>query len=360
VKIVIFGLSVSSSWGNGHATLWRALLRALVRRKHDVVFFEKDVPYYAAHRDLGSFEGLRLFLYEDWAAIEPRAREEVDHADVAIVTSFCPNSLEATELVIAARVGSRVFYDLDTPVTLERSKAGQDVFYLGPRGLRDFDLVLSFTGGRALAEARELLGARRVEPLYGCVDPDAHRPAAPRDEYAGVLSYLGTYAADRQTAFDTLFAEPARRLPGSRFVLGGAQYPDDASMPANVRRFEHVAPPDHGAFFASSSMTLNITRAAMAKYGHCPSGRLFEAAACGVPILTDYFTGLEQFFEPGQELLVAANCEQAIDALRAPAVDRQRMAERARSRALDEHTAGARIRDFERIVGATATEEGTS
>jgi spore maturation protein CgeB len=337
--------------------LWRGLLRSLLRRRHEVVFFERDVPYYAAHRDLDTVDGLRLVIYDEWASIERRAKDELDWADVAIVTSFCPHAISATELLVGSRVAIRVFYDLDTPVTLEKSKAGERVFYLGPRGLRDFDIVLSFTGGQALVDAREVLGARRVEPLYGCVDPGAHHPAAARDEYAGVLSYLGTYSLDRQASFDALFLEPARRLPLSRFVLGGAQYPDSASLPANVRHFEHVAPPDHGAFFASSSMTLNITRGVMAKYGHCPSGRLFEAAACGVPILSDSFEGLEQFFEPGVEVLLAASSEAAIEALRMSPSDRLRVAERARARVLAEHTADARIREFERIVGSMVPED---
>jgi spore maturation protein CgeB len=354
VKIVIFGLTVTSSWGNGHATLWRALIRALIRRKHDVGFFEKDVPYYAAHRDHGALDGLRLFLYDEWDSVSQRAREEVDDADVAIVTSFCPHALAATELVVSSRAALRVFYDLDTPVTLEGRKSGIGVSYLGTRGLRDFDLVLSFTGGRALSEARDMLGAKRVEPLYGCVDPDVHRPVPARDEYAGLLSYLGTYSADRQESVETLFLGPARRMPGARFVLGGAQYPDDATLPANVRHFDHVAPPDHGAFFASSAMTLNITRGAMAKYGHCPSGRLFEAAACGVPILSDYFEGIDHFLEPGKELLLARSTEDVLESLRVSHGELVHMAARARERVLNEHSADVRVRDFERVVGAKA------
>jgi spore maturation protein CgeB len=354
VRIVVFGLSVSSSWGNGHATLWRGLLGALARRRHEVVFFEKDVPYYAAHRDLTDLGWLRLVLYGDWRSVERRARVEVTGADVAIVTSFCPDAVEATELVISSRA-LRVFYDLDTPVTLAKSKAGERVFYLGPRALQDFDLVLSFTGGRALLEMRELLGARHVEPLYGSVDPQAHHPAPSRDHYRSLLSYLGTYSSDRQKALDAFFFEPARRLSAHRFVLGGALYPAEHSVPSNVHRFEHVAPPEHAVFFGSSSVTLNLTRGVMAQYGHCPSGRLFEASACGTPILTDYFEGLETFFEPGRELLVAETTEQVLDALSRSPRDLRLIGERARTRVLQDHTADARAQDFERIVDFART-----
>ncbi|MGE3177167.1 MAG: glycosyltransferase, partial [Vicinamibacterales bacterium] len=292
MKLVVFGLTISSSWGNGHATLWRGLCRALARRGHHVVFFERDVPYYAAHRDLTAWPSGELILYADWEAVSGVARRHLADADAAVVTSYCPDGPAASTLVCAAARPFKIFYDLDTPVTLEQLRAGTRVSYLPDEGLGAFDLVLSYTGGPALAELEWRLGARRVAPLYGHVDPEVHRPPVPAPPIVGDLSYLGTYAADRQAALDALFVEPARRAPHRRFVLGGAQYPDGFPWRANIWFVGHVAPGGHPAFFGSGRLTLNVTRHAMRSMGFCPSGRLFEAAACGVPIVSDDWAGL--------------------------------------------------------------------
>jgi spore maturation protein CgeB len=263
-----------------------------------------------------------------------------------MVTSYCPHGIDATELVLGAR-GVRVFYDLDTPVTLSRLRAGQSTTYVGPRGLGDFDLVLSYTGGAALDILREELGARRVAPLYGHVDPDIHRPVEPTEAFRSDLCYLGTYAVDRQAALETLFVEPARRRPERRFLIGGAQYPHDFPWAPNIYFVRHLPPPDHPAFFSSSRLALNVTRQAMAEMGWCPSGRLFEAAACGVPILSDWWEGMDDFFSPGQELLVARNTAEALAALDRDDAELARLGRCARARALDCHTAEHRVRDLE-------------
>src|SRR5581483_895864 len=335
MKLVIFGLSISSSWGNGHATLWRGLCRAMVKRGYEVHFFERDMPWYAGHRDLTEIPGGHLHLYSDWDAILAGARRLIDDADVAMVTSYCPDGVPATEAVANSRARVRCFYDLDTPVTLHRLQAGEPVEYIGPRRLRDFDVVLSYTGGRALDDLRLLLGARNVAPLYGSVDPCVHRPAAPRECFRASLSYLGTFATDRQQALETLFIEPARRLPDHRFVMGGAMYPHEFPWTSNIHFVRHLSPEEHAAFYCSSRLTLNVTRAAMAEMGYCPSGRLFEAAACGTPILSDAWEGLDQFFTPGSEILVARNTEDAMA---------------ARELTLAEHTADVRARELETIL----------
>ncbi len=343
MKLVIFGLTLSSSWGNGHATLWRGLIRALVKRGHDVVFFERDVPYYAAHRDLTSLPGAQLVLYSEWDSVLPQARMHSRDADVAMVTSYCPDAVAAADLIQDDAPHARsVFYDLDTPVTLARLEAGQTVEYLPEEGLGGFDLVLSYTGGTALTALREQLGARQVAPLYGHVDPEVHRPAAPDERFNADLSYLGTYAADRQQALSALFIEPARRRPQQRFVLGGSGYPQDFPWSDNIWFVRHVAPPEHPPFFSSSKLTLNVTRRDMACMGFCPSGRLFEAAACGTPVLSDWWEGLDEFFTPGEEILIANNSDEALGALDLGPEDLARVARAARERTLDEHTSAQR------------------
>jgi spore maturation protein CgeB len=346
-KIAIFGLTVSSSWGNGHATIWRALLRSLAAMGHDAVFFERDVPYYSETRDLHRGEGYELVLYRDWPEVLPRAKAVLAEADVAIVTSYCPDAIAAAEL-IATKDVLRVFYDLDTPVTFERLDRGETVEYLPPQGLGGFDLVLSFTGGAALAALEQRLGAKKARPLYGSVDADAHRPVAPLPRYENDLSYLGTYAADRQEGVERLLLGAARALPGRKFVIGGSMYPRDFPWSDNIWFLEHVPPPEHPAFYCSSKLTLNVTRAAMARMGHCPSGRLFEAAACGTPILSDTWPGLDEFFDPGAEILFASTTGEAIDALSLPAAELARIGAQARRRVLSDHTSARRAEQMVR------------
>lgn len=352
MKLVIFGLAISSAWGNGHATLWRGLVRALAAQGHEVVFYERDVPYYAANRDLVAIEPAELVLYADWQTIAARARRDVREADASIVTSFCPDGLVATDLVLDEAQGCRVFYDLDTPVTLSAIRAGKQTSYIGPYGLAGFDLVLSYTGGSALEALRHDLGARRVAPLYGHVDPQVHRPTAPEGGRRFALSYLGTYAADRQPALEAMLVEPARRRPAMTFLIGGAQYPPDFPWTANIFFERHVAPSRHPDFFASARLTLNITRKAMAEMGWCPSGRLFEAAACGVPILSDRWEGLEAFFTPGFDILIATTTDEALAALDHSDEALERIARRARENVLAHHSSAIRARDLTGLIMA--------
>jgi len=343
MKLVVFGLTVSSSWGNGHATLWRGLIRALAGLGWDVVFFELDVPYYAAHRDLVRPTGGELIIYPDWQAVRARAEAEGRDADVAMVTSYCPDGRAACALVTErARVG--VFYDMDTPVTLARLQAGEAVGYLPVEGLGDFDLVLSYTGGGALSALRERLGARRALPLHGHVDPDVHRPVATDLRFVADLSYLGTYAADRQQVLEQLFIQPAEQCTDLRFLLGGAGYPEVFPWRSNIWFARHVAPPEHAAFFCSSRLTLNVTRRDMAAIGWCPSGRLFEAAACGAPVLSDAWEGLDNFYTPGREILTAQETADVVSALSRS--DLAAIGQRARERTLDEHTSHHRAREL--------------
>jgi spore maturation protein CgeB len=342
MKLVVFGLSVSSSWGNGHATLWRGLIRALARLGHQVVFYERDVPYYAEHRDLSSLADGTLRLYPDWNTVADLARRDLQDADAAVITSYCHDGIAAAELVLSSASGLRVFYDLDTPITLERLRRGDRVPYLPEEGLGEFDLVLSYTGGAAVEELKQRLGARRVVPLYGSVDPAVHYPVPQVERFRSDLSYLGTYAEDRQAALLRLFIEPARRRPAMRFLLGGAQYPAAFPWADNIYFVRHLPPAEHSAFYCSSRLTLNVTRAPMADMGYCPSGRLFEAAACGAAVLSDLWPGLEEFFQSGTEILVANTTDDVLAALDLPEKQLAEIGRAARERVLADHTAERR------------------
>lgn len=357
MNIAIFGLTISSSWGNGHATLLRGLFKALTARGHTIVFFERDVPYYAAHRDLVEMPGVELHLYDDWSSVAATAHRVVAESDVAVVTSYCPDGIEATDLVASANVMS-VFYDLDTPVTLEALQNGQQLAYIGPRKLADFDLVLSYTGGEALTALRDQLDARHVAPLFGSVDPDVHHPASAHAAYQADLSYLGTYADDRQQLLDNLFIQVARRSPERRFIVGGSKYPQEFPWQPNIWYVQHVAPSAHASFFCSSLLTLNVTRGAMARMGYCPSGRLFEAAACGVAIVSDEWAGLDTFFEPGVEILVARDTDDVIAAMQLSDAELARIARAGRERVLASHTATHRAIELEHIFNHVGNRAG--
>lgn len=357
MNIVVFGLSVSSSWGNGHATLWRGLVAALTEAGHHVTFFERDVPWYAGHRDLARLpEAARLVLYSDWAAALPEAQAALAAADAAVVTSYCPDGRAACALVLDSRVPCRCFYDLDTPVTLARLGAGEHVDYMPTEGLGAFDLVLSYAGGAALAALRDRLGAVRVAPLYGSVDPARYRAVAPAPQYRADLSYIGTYAEDRQTALERLLIAPARLRPRQRFLIAGAMYPASFPWADNIFFVRHLPPDEHAAFYSSSRLTLNVTRAAMARMGHCPSGRLFEAAACGVPVLSDWWPGLDAFFTPGAEILIARTTSDSLGALDLPQATLAAIGRRARDRALGEHSAARRAAELVALLESAARE----
>jgi spore maturation protein CgeB len=313
------------------------------------------VPYYAGTRDLFEIAGGELILYADWAGIVGTAGDHLADADVAIVTSYCPDGIAATDLVLASPAAYRIFYDLDTPVTLSRVSRGEETGYIGRRGLAGFDLALSFTGGKALTELHTRLGAKHAAPLYGHVDPAVHKPMPPADRFAADLSYLGTYAEDRQAALETFLIEPARRRPDCRFVIAGALYPPEFPWTSNIFFTRHLPPDQHATFFSSSRLTLNITRRDMVEMGWCPSGRLFEAAACGVPIISDWWPGLDDFFEPGRDILLATRTEDTLAALDMPDAELQAIGENARRRVLADHTSERRAEELEELLyGARA------
>lgn len=350
MRLAIFGLTISSSWGNGHATLWRGLCKSLAALGHEFVFFERDVPYYAMARDWPTLppalHDCELVLYADWSSIQRRVRRELRCCDAAIVSSYYPDVESATFEILDAGRPLAVFYDLDTPITLDLLRAGKQVSYLPRRGLQDFDLVLSYTGGTALEALRSELGAARVHALYGHADPDLHRPVPAADRYQAELSWLGTYASDRQGMLEKLFVQPARLRPGAKFLIGGAQYPERFPWSANVFFVHHVPPAEHAAFFASSRLTLNVTRAPMVRMGWCPSGRIFEVAACGATLLSDEWRGLDEFYTPGEQLLVARSAADTLAALDMTEAELRAIGRAARERTFDQHTSRHRAIDL--------------
>ena len=311
LRIVVIGLSLSSSWGNGHATTYRALLRALAKRGHDVTFLERDQSWYAQHRDLPNPDFCRLVFYRDRFDLKT-LRSLIVEADAVVVGSYVAEGVLIGEWVQSARQGITAFYDIDTPVTLAKL-ARQDFEYLAPDLIPGYDPYLSFSGGPALAALEQRYGSPAARVLYCTADEEFHRPRPAQSRFD--LGYLGTYSADRQPTLERLLIEPARRAPRLRFVVAGPQFPDHIAWPANVTRIEHVGPDDHADFYASCRFTLNVTRADMAVAGFSPSVRLFEAAACGSPIISDRWNGIDTLFAPGREILLAERPDDVLQAL---------------------------------------------
>ncbi|MFN3726402.1 MAG: glycosyltransferase [Allosphingosinicella sp.] len=344
MKLVVLGLSLSSSWGNGHATTYRALLKAFAALGHDILFLERDAPWYASNRDLADPDFTQLRLYasvgelEDW-------REEIAEADAVIVGSYVPDGVAVGRFVQGAARGITAFYDIDTPVTLAKLERG-DFEYLSPEIIPGYDLYLSFTGGPTLRTIEERYGSPAARALYCSVDPEAYLPIDVPKRWD--LSYLGTYSPDRQPSLERLLIEPARRLPDRRFVVAGPQYPADIDWPANVERIDHLPPAEHPQFYAASRFTLNVTRADMIAAGWSPSVRLFEAAACAVPIVSDAWDGLDSLFAPGSEILIPDGTEGVVELLSSTTTpDAQRIGQAARARMLAGHSAARRAAELE-------------
>ncbi len=348
LRIVMLGLSITSSWGNGHATTYRALVRQLGARGHDVLFLERDLPWYAENRDMPSPAGGRTEIYASVADLKRRFEAAVRGADLVVVGSYVPDGIAVGEWVTGAAGGVSAFYDIDTPVTLAKlSNGGAD--YLSKDLIARYDLYLSFTGGPTLDRLEAEFGARMARPLYCSVDVDAYAPKDSDVEWD--LGYLGTYSDDRQPRLTALLFEPARDLRDCRFVVAGAQYPPDIRWPRNVEHIPHLSPRQHRTFYNTQRYTLNITRADMVRAGWSPSVRLFEAAACGTPIISDWWDGIDAFFEPGREILIAREAEDVAAYLNElPEEERLAVGARARERILARHTSAHRVVELERFM----------
>ncbi len=345
LDIVIFGLSITSSWGNGHATTYRCLLRGLAQRGHRILFLERDVPWYASNRDLTTVPYATVQLYGSLAELRDRFAEAVCNADLVIVGSYVPEGVAAGKWALETSQGVVAFYDIDTPVTLAKLEAN-DYEYIEPQLIPQYDLYLSFTGGPTLLKLGSTYGAKLARPLYCAVDPDDYFPEARHIRWG--LGFMGTYSAERQPAVERLFIAPARELPEEKFCVAGSMFPDSVVWPENIERIEHLAPKDHRAFYNSQKFTLNLTRTQMIQAGYSPSVRLFEAAACGTPIISDWWRGLDEFFIPNREILIADSTADVVQHLRHISEhDRVQIAEKARMKTLSKHTGIHRAHELE-------------
>ncbi len=359
LRISFFGSSLVSAYWNGAATYYRGILRALAARGHAVTFYEPDAYDRQKHRDIPDPPWAQVVVYP--AAGETgvrRALAAAADADLIVKASgvgVFDALLEAAVLDLRRADGRRplcAFWDVDAPATLERVAAAEaarapDPFRaLVPR----YDVVFTYGGGPPVVAAYEALGARRCEPIYNGLDPDVHRPAAPDPRFAGDLGFLGNRLPDREARVEEFFLRAAAALPERTFVLGGAGW-HDKPMPPNVRAVGHVYTRDHNAFNASTRAVLNVNRDSMARFGHSPATRVFEAAGAGACIVTDAFVGVETFFTPDREILVARDGAEVAAILAGLTAERARtVGEAARRRALAAHAYERRASRVEEVL----------
>ena len=346
MRIIVLGLTLSSSWGNGHATTYRALLRALGARGHDILFLERTMPWYAARRDLVAPDYCRLELYESLSDLS-RFAKPVRDATAVIIGSYVPDGKAVIDWALATARGTVAFYDIDTPITL-RQIADETCAYLARQQIPRLALYLSFADGPTLETLTRDLGAQAAKALYCSVDPEIYTPRPGAKEWD--LGYLGTYSPDRQPGLEAMLLDVARRAPAMRFVVAGAQYPASMVWPANVTHIEHLPPGRHAAFYTSQRWTLNLTRADMRNAGYSPSVRLFEAASCATPVISDSWPGLETFFEPGREIVIADSTDKVLATLGLSSARSAKYGAAARAKILSQHTAQHRARELEHML----------
>lgn len=356
MKIVVFGLSITSSWGNGHATTFRALLKALHSRGHEIIFFEKDAEWYADNRDLPSPAFCRVVLYHRWSDVLGKARTQLTDADVGMVGSYFSDGVAAVDELLDSRAAVKTFYDIDTPITISGLRERGSTEYVRGEQLPGFDVYFSFTGGPMLREIEDRFGSKFAFPLYCSFDPCEYRRFGTNKRFSCDLSYMGTYAADRQAKLEELLVRVATKSQRRRFIVAGSQYPKSIRWPQNVRRMVHVNPKWHARFYSSSRLTLNITRREMVIAGYSPSVRLFEAAACGATVVSDNWTGLDSFFAHGREILLASDAQDVTHYLELSDSELRLIGDAAQARVLSEHTSEIRAQQFEDAI-ATAKQK---
>lgn len=352
LNVVICGLSITSTWGNGHATTYRRLVRALSERGHRVLFLERDRPWSAQRRDLPDPEYCKTLLYGSLEELRDVHGAAVREADLVIVGSHVPRVRDVCAWILQTAGGIRAFYDIDTPVTVDPLD-GVTCEYLDPVLASGFDLYLTFTGGPLLQRLEGRMGVRMARPLYASAVP-AGDPTVPGDPPFD-LGYMGTYCPLRQRAVEELFLGPAQRWFGGRFILAGSGYPDHLVLPGTVVHRGPVPPEGHGDFYRHQRFTLHATRPARVRMGFSPGIRLFEAAAAGAAIISEDWKGLSTFFVPGEEILVARSAREVLRILRfTPEGMRRELRHRARQRVLAEHTPAVRAESLERFVDEAA------
>ena len=339
MRFAFFGSSLVSAYWNGAATYYRGLLRALAARGHAIHFFEPDAFDRQSHRDMADPDWAKVTVFPPDLPSMQRALDDAADADVVVKFSgvgVLDRELEHAVADLRRPDRIAIFWDVDAPATLDAmaADASDPLRRLIPR----YDAVLTYGGGDGVVSAYRRSGARLCQPIYNAVDPETHHPVPPEERFAADLSFLGNRLPDREARVEEFFLDAAARLPDRRFLLGGNGW-GDKPMPSNVGYLGHVYTRDHHALNVSTKAVLNINRESMARYGASPPTRIFEAAGAAACIITDAWEGIDEFLEPGREILVAESGAEVAGHVEALTPERARqIGEAGRRRVLAAHT----------------------
>lgn len=340
LNIAFFGSSIVSAYWNGAATYYRGIVKALHAMGHQVTFYEPDIYERQKHRDIEDPDYCEVIVYEkDKVSLQGLLRKAQEEADIIIKTSGIgafDAFLEREIPTLKKSTNAVIFWDVDAPATLERIKENPDDPFL--EDIPKYDCVLTYGGGRPVIEAYENFGARECVPIYNALDTTTHFPVKKEEKFDSTLNFLGNRLPDREERVKEFFMKPAQKMPGHKFLIGGSGW-GDFNLPANVEYVGHVYTKDHNAFNCSPLAVLNISRDSMASYGFSPATRVFEAAGAAACLITDYWIGIEEFFEPDEEILVARNGDEVVEILSSLTPERAReIGEAAYQKVINKHT----------------------
>ena len=342
MKIAFFGSSLVSAYWNGAATYYRGIIKAMHAKGHHITFYEPDAYDRQKNRDIDDPDWARIKVYQpDEAAV---AESLQDCLGVGVFDELLEK--EVPNLKVKGKYV--IFWDVDAPATLDRVKADPDDYFRNL--IPQYDLILTYGGGDPVVSTYRSFGARKCIPVYNALDPSTHYPVTREERFEGALGFLGNRLPDREKRVEEFFLKPAEIMEGFRFILGGSGWQDKA-MASNVNYIGHVFTKDHNAFNCSPMVVLNISRDSMASYGFSPATRVFEAAGAGACIITDYWEGIDHFFEPEKEILVARNGEEVESLLRSLTEDKaKRIGKAALSKVLSKHTYMHRAEELHKIL----------
>jgi len=360
VKIFVIGSSITSSYWNGAATYYRGIYKHIAALSHEITFAEPDVYGRQQRRDAESYHYVESVIYSTPKDL-PRVLDRAQSADLIIKHSGVGADDELLEREIALNVndeGLRAFWDVDAPATLARVEENpQDSF----RSLiPEYDLILTYGGGPSVMEHYRRLGAKSCYPIYNALDPETHYPVSPDPALACDLVLVANRLPDREKRVNEFFLAAARLAPDLRFILGGEGWGDKA-LPKNVRWIGHVGTGDHNRVNCSARMVLNLNRDSMANVGFSPPTRVFEAAGTASCLITDAWAGIDTFFNPGKEILIASSAEEIVQLIRNTSSQQaQQIGAAMRMRALNSHTYAQRATAVHEILSLIRSHTGAA
>ncbi|HLJ85874.1 MAG TPA: glycosyltransferase [Candidatus Angelobacter sp.] len=350
MKIFVFGSSITSCYWNGAATYYRGIYKALHALGHQITFAEPDAYGRQQHKDGGDYSYVKsiVYTYEHEIPKLFYAASESDlvikHSGVGVFDEF----LEAGVLHVQSAKTKVAFWDVDAPATLSRVESDRDDAFR--RLIPKYDYIFTYGGGSAVMDRYLRLGAASCHTIYNALSPESHFPTSRDSSLLCDLAFVGNRLPDREHRVEEFFLRVAQLEPGFRFILAGEGWANKP-LPQNVRWIGHLGTSKHNSVNCSARMVLNVNRDSMAGAGFSPPTRIFEAAGAGACVITDHWPGIEAFFEPGREVLVASHAGDVVKFLKTISHEEAgEIAQKMRQRALQEHTYELRAAQVNRVL----------